>query len=171
MRTPSLGSSPDTEALLYLCLRIEHSKNQLLGHCSDPLKLMGLNHPGVSYQLQKNYTGDESGSIIFLLCAFQKDNLLSRLLYSVFLTKLIILLSVSYSTLQSKQFQELLTCSGSPHVKQPLCTFTWPHFLFQSQIKATPKKTNKKKRQPKKLSFTTKKEESYILIWHISSLP
>jgi len=82
MGTPSLGSSPDTEALLYLRLRMEHSKKQLLGHRGDPLKLMGLNHPGVSYQLQKNYTRDESEAIIFLLCAFQKDDLLSRLLCS-----------------------------------------------------------------------------------------
>lgn len=86
MGTPSLGSSPDIEALLYLCLRTEHSKKQLLGHCSDPLKLMGLNHPDVSHQLQKNYTRDESGSILFLLCAFQKDDLLSRLLRSASLS-------------------------------------------------------------------------------------
>lgn len=84
MGTSSLGSSPDAEALLYLCLRREHSKKQLLGHCSDPLKLMGLNHPGASHQLQKNYTRDESGAIIFLLCAFQKDDLLSRPLRSAY---------------------------------------------------------------------------------------
>lgn len=85
MGTPSLGSSPDTEALLYLCLRTEQSKKPLLGHCSDPLKLMGLNHPGASHQLQKNYTRDESGAIIFFLCAFQKDDLLSRLLCSAYI--------------------------------------------------------------------------------------
>lgn len=101
MGTPSLGFSPDTKALLYLCLRTQHSKKQLLGHCSDPLKLMGLNHSGVSHQLQKNYTRDESGVIIFLLCALQKDDLLSRRLHSVFLSKLTTLLSVSYSMLLS----------------------------------------------------------------------
>lgn len=86
MGTPSLGWSLDAKALLYLCLRTEHSKKQLLGHCSDPLKLMGLNHPGVSHQLQKIYTRDESGAIIFLLCAFQKDDLFSRLLCSASLS-------------------------------------------------------------------------------------
>lgn len=82
--TPSLGSSPDTEALLCLHLRMEHGEKKPLGHGRDPLKLMGLNHPRANHRLQKNYTRDEYGAVIFPLSAFQKDDLLSRLLRSAY---------------------------------------------------------------------------------------